>query len=140
MRLSDRTSHKSGLSDHIKHGNGPNDRIKDGCGISGRILHANELSDWLNHKSKPSDGVKHENELSERTNCFVGCLTFQQHASASKGGICSDNCTCCHTEIEVVDQTFYLTQSQYADTGPTSPSTDPIMPGAWQGSHWGANF
>ena len=38
--------------------------------------------------------------------------------------------TCCHTEVEVADQTFYLTQSQYTDTGPTSPSTDPIMPGA----------
>ena len=23
---------------------------------------------------------------------------------------------------------------------PTSPSTDPITPGAWQGSHWSANF
>ena len=34
--------------------------------------------------------------------------------------------TCCHTEIEVEDQTFYLTQSQYTDTGPTSPSADPI--------------
>ena len=33
-------------------------------------------------------------------------------------------------------QTFYLTQSQYTDTGPPRPSTDPIMPGAWQGSHW----
>ena len=33
--------------------------------------------------------------------------------------------TCCHTEIEVADPTFHLTQSQYADTGPTSPSTDP---------------
>ena len=43
---------------------------------------------------------------------------------------------CCHIEIEVADQSFYLTQSQYTDTGPTSPSTDPIMPGAWQGSHW----
>ena len=47
---------------------------------------------------------------------------------------------CCHTEIEVADQTFYLTQSQYTDTGLTSPSADPIMPGAWQGSHWRANF
>ena len=46
------------------------------------------------------------------------------------------DCTCCHTEIEVTDQTFHLTQSQYTDTGPTSPSTDPITPGAWQGSHW----
>ena len=23
---------------------------------------------------------------------------------------------------------------------PTTPSADPIMPGAWQGSHWNANF
>ena len=67
---------------------------------------------------------------------MVGCLTSQQHASVSQGRVCSDNCTCCHTEIEVADQTFHLTQSQYTDTGPTSPSTDPITPGAWQGSHW----
>ena len=67
---------------------------------------------------------------------LVGCLTSQQHASVSQGRVCSDNCTCCHTEIEVADQTFHLTQSQYTDTGPTSPSTDPITPGAWQGSHW----
>ena len=71
---------------------------------------------------------------------FIGCSMSQQHASASQGRICSDNCTCCHTEIEVADPTFYLIQSQYTDTGPTSPSTDPIMPGAWQGSHWSANF
>ena len=74
-------------------------------------------------------------------NCLlVGCLTSQQHASVSQGRICSDNFTCCHTEIEVADQTFYLTQSQYTDTGPTSPSTDPMTAGAWQGSqflsHW----
>ena len=43
-------------------------------------------------------------------------------------------------EIEVADPTFYLSQSQYTDTGPTSPSADPITPGAWQGSHWSANF
>ena len=53
---------------------------------------------------------------------FVGCLTSQQHASVFQGRICSDNVTCCHTEIEVADQTFYLTQSQYTDTGPTSPA------------------
>ena len=50
--------------------------------------------------------------------------------------ICSDSLTCCHTEIEVADQTFYLTQSQYTDTGPTNPSADPMTPGVWQGSHW----
>ena len=71
---------------------------------------------------------------------FVGCLTSQQHASVSQGRICSDNFTCCHTEIEAADPTFYLTQSQYTDTGPTSPSADPITSGAWQGSHWSANF
>ena len=73
---------------------------------------------------------------------FVACLTSQQQASVSQGRICSDNFTCCHTEIEVADPTFYLAQSQYTDTGPTSPSADPISitPGAWQGSHWSANF
>ena len=81
------------------------------------------------------------NVLSPATVCLlVGCLTSQQHASVSQGRIRSDNFTCCHTEIEVADQTFYLTQSQYSDTGPTSPSTDPTTPGAWQGSHWSANF
>ena len=71
---------------------------------------------------------------------LVGCLTSQQHASESQGRICLDNFTCCHTEIEVADPFLYLTQSQYTDTGPTSPSADPITPGAWQGSHWSANF
>ena len=71
---------------------------------------------------------------------LVGCLTSQQQASVSQGRICSDSFTCCHTEIEVADPMFYLTQSQYTDTRPTSPSADPITPGAWQGSHWSANF
>ena len=68
---------------------------------------------------------------------LVGYLTSQQHAGVSQGRICSDNCTCCHTEIEVADQTFHLTQSQYTDTGPTSPIADPITPG---GSLWSAKF
>ena len=67
---------------------------------------------------------------------LVGCLTSQQHASVSQGRIRIDNFTCCHTEIEAADPTFHLTQSRYTDTGPTSPSADPITPGAWQGSHW----
>ena len=71
---------------------------------------------------------------------FVGCLKSQQQASVSQGWICSDNFMCCHTEIQVADLTFYLTQSQYTDTGLTSPSTDPITPGTWQGSHWNANL
>ena len=95
-----------------------------------------------------------------RQNCLlVGCLTSQLQASVSQGRICLDNFTCCHTEIEVADPTFYLdnftcchteievadptfylTQSQYTDTGLTSPSTDPRMPGAWQGSHWSSHW
>ena len=71
---------------------------------------------------------------------FVGCLTSQKQASVSQGRVCSDNFTCCHTEIDVADPTFYLTQSQYTDTGTTSPSADPITPGAWQGSHWSEKF
>ena len=42
---------------------------------------------------------------------FVGYLTSQQHASVHQERICSDNLMSCHTEIEVVDQTFHLTQS-----------------------------
>ena len=61
---------------------------------------------------------------------LVGCLTSQQHATVSQGRICTDNFTCCHTETEAADQTFSLTQSPYTDTGPTSPSADPITPGA----------
>ena len=60
--------------------------------------------------------------------------------ATSQGRICSGSFTCCHTEIEVADQTSHLTQSQYTDTGPTSPSTEPVTPGAWQGSHWSTNF
>ena len=47
---------------------------------------------------------------------------------------------CCHSETDVADQTFYLTQSQYTDTGSISPSADAITPGAWQGSHWRTSF
>ena len=67
-------------------------------------------------------------------------LVGWHHASVSQGRICSDNFTCCHTEIEVADQTIYLTKSQYTDTGPTCPSTDLLTPGTWQGGHWSANF
>ena len=71
---------------------------------------------------------------------FVGCLTSQQHASVSQGRICEDKFTCWHTETEVADQTYHLSRSRYTDTEPTSPSADPITPGAWQGSRWSASF
>ena len=79
-------------------------------------------------------------ELSKRAQLSVACLTSQQHDSVSQGRICSDSCTCCHTEIKVADQTFYLAQSQYTYAGRTSASAGPITRGAWQGSHWNTNF
>ena len=68
-------------------------------------------------------------------NClFVGwVLTSHHHTSVSQGWICSDDCTCCDTRIEIADQSFYFTLSQYTDTGPASPSADLITPGARQG-------
>ena len=93
----------------------------------------------------PGDNRKRTTKRNKQTGeeqrmLFVGSLTSQQHASVSQGRICSDNFTCCHTEKEVADQTLHLTLPQYTATGPTSPSTDPITPGVWQGSHWSANF
>ena len=104
------------------------------------------MTSWCNFSlSFGERAFKHRHGVIENTRyrfvcLLVGCLTSQQQASVSQGRICSDNFACCHTEIDVADPTFYLTQSQYTDTGPTSPSADPITPGAWQGSHWSANF
>ena len=47
-----------------------------------------------------------------------------------QGLIWADRRTCYHTETKVADQTYYHNQLQYTDTGPTSPSADPIARGA----------
>ena len=102
--------------------------------------------DWYSTSSKCSSSSSSSSSRRRRRRRrrnrirIVGCLTSQQHASVSQGRISSDNFTCCHTETEVAYQSFHLTQSQYTDTGPTSPTTDPITPGTWQGSHRSANF
>ena len=93
------------------------------------------------HAEESHTNKQRERERERERFCLlVACLSSQQHASVSQGRICTDNFTCCHTEIEAADQTFHLTQSQYTDTGPTSPSADPITPVSWKGSHWSANF
>ena len=43
--------------------------------------------------------------------------------------------SCGHTGIGTADQTRYLAQSEYTDTGSTSLSTDPLTTGGWQCSH-----
>ena len=58
--------------------------------------------------------------------------------SLSQGTICFDNVVCCQTEAEAADQTCCHTKSCCIDTRQTTPSTDPTMPGIWQGSHYTA--
>ena len=65
----------------------------------------------------------------------VGWLMPQQQAGISQGRICSENCACCHTQIEAADQTRCLAKSQFAETGPTSPRVDPTTLCACQGRH-----
>ena len=102
---------------------------------------ANKRTKPQTNQQKEETNQQRGRREGERGKCWlVACFTSQQHASVSQGRICTDYFTCCHTEIQVADPTFYLTQSQYTDTGPTSPSADPITPGAWHGSHWSANF
>ena len=60
---------------------------------------------------------------------LVGWLRNVPCLEVSQGRACIDKCTCCHTEVKVADHTFYLTQSLYTDTGPISPSADPIALG-----------
>ena len=73
----------------------------------------------------------HTNKITIRLNGFhlfqYHCFLFALRPSNMLVYVrdkCSGNCTCCHTEIQVVDQPFHLTQSEYADTWPTSPDTN----------------
>ena len=109
------------------------------CFLSGGWWVENPLL-WPCRNQKKKKKTEVVDILARLVGWLLACLTSQQHASVSQGRFCSDNFTCCHTEIEVADQTFHLTQSQYTDSGPTSPITDHITPGAWQGSHWSAIF
>ena len=66
----------------------------------------------------------------------VGWVMSQQCTGVSLGLISPDNWMCCHTEVEVADQTLFLTLSWYTDMGPTIPGADLVTVGFWQGSHW----
>ena len=56
------------------------------------------------------------------------CLTSLLHAIVIQGRICSGTCSCCHTEVEAADHSYYFTQSQNTDTGTTSRGTGPSAP------------
>ena len=82
-----------------------------------------------------------ENQAERPSVCLlVGCLTSQQHASVSQGRICTDNFTCCHTDREAADQTPTSPSHSILTPGPPVPALTHKTPGAWQGSHWSANF
>ena len=66
--------------------------------------------------------------------CWLVALRHNNTLVYLRDGSVKTIFTCCHTEIEAADPTFYLTQSQYTDTWP-----DPLTSGACQGSHWSAN-
>ena len=56
-----------------------------------------------------------------------------------QGRIRWDSYKCYYTQIQTEDHICCLTHSQYTDTGQTSPSTDPIAPVGWWGSHQSNN-
>ena len=68
---------------------------------------------------------------------FVVCLTSQQHASVSQGWICSDNCTCCHTEIEVCRSNSHPVTVYWCPANQSQPW--PYNARCLAGSHWSAN-
>ena len=68
---------------------------------------------------KMRDGQNYRKKRRKTDACWLlACLTSKQHATVSDGRVCLDNVTCYHTDIHATDETFYLTQSQYTDTGP----------------------
>ena len=78
----------------------------------------------------PETGNWKQRSLKSKQHCpgallllsLLGCSMSQQHASASEGWICFDNCMCCHTEKETADQTCYLTQSRSTHSRPINPT------------------
>ena len=66
----------------------------------------------------------------------AGCLTSHTHAIETQGWSCLDSCRGYYTEIEQIA----ISTSQYSETGPRSPDTDPITPGTAQDSHRDTQF
>ena len=62
-----------------------------------------------------------------------------RRATVPQERISLDRCMFCHSWIEVANQTCYLADPKHTDIGLTSPSADPIAPGAWQDIHWSTN-
>ena len=70
---------------------------------------------------------------------WFGWLVTQRPSNTLQGRTYSHSCPNCHAEIKAAKQTCSFTQSQYTDTGPTSPSVDPVAPDAQEGSNLTTN-
>ena len=77
-------------------------------------------------------------KTSEKGDCQTNVASWLLNALATYAGL--DDCACCHTKTEAADWTYSLTQSQCTVTRQTRPSTDPVMPVAWQGRHKSTNI
>ena len=93
---------------------------------------------WSTHLSLPDSNFYTLPTVRWNLCCWL--LNFPAISSCISGRGLPRQFTCCHSGIEAVYQTFFLTQSQHTDTRPTSPSPDQIKPGTWQGSHWSVIF
>ena len=67
---------------------------------------------------------------------FVGGFTSQPHATVSQGPICSDSVHAATQRQKLQIKLF--TSPSHCILTPDQPVS--IMPDAWQGSHWSANF
>ena len=81
-----------------------------------------------------------DNKLDLLLLLFVGCLTSQQHDGVNLRDRSAQTIVRAAKLRQKLQQTLYLTESQYTDTRPTSPSADSVTPGAWQGIHCSASF
>ena len=58
---------------------------------------------------------------------MLACLTSQQHVRVSQGRICSNNLRAASQRYKWQIKLFCLSQSQYTNTGPTSPSVETVI-------------
>ena len=103
--------------------------------LTSLVSHRRNTGSWRVKQRK----YKHYHSVQRSWTCWVTgdpvglrgfTLNITATCSVSLGRICQDNCSCWSNLL--------LLQSQYSDTGPTSPNVDPMMTGVWQGSHWSA--
>ena len=66
---------------------------------------------------------------------LVRCFTSQQQARVSQRRICLDNLTCCHTEIEVADQTIEIERVRETGRG-EGRETDRVAQTDRQTGNW----